>query len=61
MDITKNALPHWDLKNLFSGLDSTEFIQSMGEVEKLIDDLEDYLGQNNILRRFKSKIKKNGT
>jgi hypothetical protein len=57
MDISKNALPHWDLKNLFSGLDSPEFIESLGEVERLIDDLENYLGQNNIDRRNAINVK----
>ncbi len=44
------ALPHWDLSNVYPGLESNEFETSAGEARRLIDDLESYLDAHHIAR-----------
>jgi pepF/M3 family oligoendopeptidase len=43
-------LPHWDLSNIYRGLDSPEFEQSFGKVTSLLDDLDEYIELNQIYR-----------
>lgn len=42
------ALPHWDLSNVYPGLESDEFKAATGEVDRLIGDLEAYLDARHI-------------
>ena len=48
-DTTKN-LPHWDLSNVYPGLDSPEYKADFHKVIALIGELESYLELNNINR-----------
>ena len=50
MSDTKENLPHWDLSNIFPGLDSPEYDLAYQDAIKLIDDLEAYLARNKIDR-----------
>jgi pepF/M3 family oligoendopeptidase len=50
MSNTIDKLPHWDLGNVYSGLDSPEFSESYQQVVAMLDDFEDYLKRNNIDR-----------
>ncbi len=45
-----DVLPHWDLSNVYPGLDSPEFETSFQEAIGLIDALEEYLDRNQINR-----------
>jgi pepF/M3 family oligoendopeptidase len=38
--MTNTSLPHWDLSNIYPGLDSPEFAAGMQRVTKMIDGLE---------------------
>jgi pepF/M3 family oligoendopeptidase len=50
MTDTTDVLPHWDLSNVYPGLDSPEFVTSFQEAVGLIDALEAYLDRNQINR-----------
>ncbi|GMQ77960.1 MAG: M3 family oligoendopeptidase [Anaerolineae bacterium] len=39
------ALPHWDLTNVYPGLDSDEFNKAVDQVRELIAGLEEFLGE----------------
>lgn len=43
MDATIEKLPHWDLKNVYSGLDSPELNRAFDQLVAMLDELEDYL------------------
>jgi len=55
MTNTKDSLPHWDLSNIFPGLESPEYKAAFQDVVALIDDLEAFLEQNNINRDHASR------
>jgi pepF/M3 family oligoendopeptidase len=38
-----DTLPHWDLSNVYPGLESAAFAQAVDELKRHLDDLEDYL------------------
>jgi hypothetical protein len=40
MDSQQSKLPHWNLSNVYPGLDSNEFGQAIIEVKVLNEDLE---------------------
>lgn len=42
------TLPHWDLSNVFPGLETPEFTAAMGQVKSLLADLDAYLDQHHI-------------
>jgi pepF/M3 family oligoendopeptidase len=44
------SLPHWDLSNVFPGLDSDEFKQAVAQVKAALDELDRYLASNEIAR-----------
>jgi len=44
------ALPHWDVSNVFSGLESAEFNQSMADLKAQLSDLDRYLVERHIAR-----------
>jgi pepF/M3 family oligoendopeptidase len=50
MNSANEKLPHWDLSNVYPGLDSLEYEASYQDVIALIDELEFYLEQNKINR-----------
>jgi pepF/M3 family oligoendopeptidase len=43
-------LPHWDLSNVYPGLESKEFSDAIAEAKEKLDDLDAYIGQNQISR-----------
>ncbi len=48
---TKNEqLPHWDLTNVYPGLDSVEFKEGMEELKAKVEDLEKYVEEKQISR-----------
>jgi len=44
------ALPHWDLSNVYPGLESEEFQQAVGQIKDQLDDLDKYLQSYKIAR-----------
>ena len=44
------TLPHWDLSNVYPGLESEEFSRAVAEVKSMLDDLEAYLAERHIAR-----------
>ena len=46
--MTNDALPHWDLSNVFPGLESDAFNQAVSVYKDDISGLETYLDQHNI-------------
>jgi pepF/M3 family oligoendopeptidase len=50
MGTSSEKLPHWDLSNVYPGLDSPEFEESYEKVTSLLDDLDEYIELNQISR-----------
>jgi pepF/M3 family oligoendopeptidase len=48
--MTSEPLPHWDLANVYPGLESEEFNQAFGQAKAQLDDLEEYLASYPIAR-----------
>ena len=48
--MTTEALPHWDLSNVYPGLESEEFEQAVSQVRAELDELDRYLSDNGIER-----------
>jgi pepF/M3 family oligoendopeptidase len=46
--VDTDRLPHWDLSNVYPGLESDELKQAMGDLEDRLDTLDDYLDKHNI-------------
>lgn len=46
--MTSQDLPHWDLSNVYSGLESKAFRESVGQLKVGLDGLEDYLSEQGI-------------
>ena len=44
------TVPHWDLSNVYPGLDSVELKQGMDQLQAKLDDLDDYLSAHHISR-----------
>ena len=44
------ALPHWDLSDVYPSLESDEFAQAVAELNQQLDALEAYLDQHRITR-----------
>ncbi len=44
----RGAPPHWDLSNVFPGLESDEFLQAIAAVSRQLDDLELYVAEGEI-------------
>ncbi len=44
------ALPHWDLSNVYPGLDSAQFSQAIDDLKAQLDDLDAYLAERQIAR-----------
>lgn len=57
MTNTTEVLPHWDLSNVYPGLDSPEFETSFQEAVGLIDALEAYLESHQIDRESDQTVK----
>jgi len=49
-DTGSDALPHWDLSNVFPHLESEEFGQAVTEVKWRLDDLEAFFNRHQIAR-----------
>ena len=48
--MTSESLPHWDLSNVYPGLESEEFGQATGLIAAQIEDLDRYLAAKEITR-----------
>ena len=48
--MTSERLPHWDLSNVYPGLESEEFGQATSLITAQIEDLGQYLAANEIAR-----------
>lgn len=48
--MTASTLPHWDLSNVYPGLESEAFRGDMKRLQGLLDDLDGYLAQYQIAR-----------
>jgi len=48
--MNNNILPHWDLSNVYPGLDSLEYETAYQDLVAWINDLESFLDQNQINR-----------
>jgi pepF/M3 family oligoendopeptidase len=48
--VTKESLPHWDLSNVYPGLESDEFKSAFGQARRLLDELDGYLAEQQITR-----------
>jgi len=46
--MTSRDLPHWDLSNVYPGLESEEFKEAVGQLKSSLDDLDDYLSEHGI-------------
>ncbi|NIN67281.1 MAG: M3 family oligoendopeptidase [Anaerolineae bacterium] len=44
------SLPHWDLSNVYPGLESKEFKTAVEQVKAQLDDLDSYMSESNIRR-----------
>jgi len=44
------SLPHWDMTNVFAGLDSEDFKQALSDLETQLDELDYFLEMNQISR-----------
>ena len=44
------TLPHWDLTNVYPGLDSTEFEAAREEIKTAVAELENFIEENHISR-----------
>ena len=48
--MTRESLPHWDLSNVYPGLESEEFGQAISQIKAQLEDLDQYLGTKEIAR-----------
>ena len=48
--MTSEVLPHWDLSNVYPGLESEEFKQAVVQVKADLDELDEYLSAHRIER-----------
>ncbi len=48
--MTSEVVPHWDLSNVFPGLESEEFKRAVGQVKADLAELDDYLSAHKIER-----------
>jgi pepF/M3 family oligoendopeptidase len=48
--MASEALPHWDLGNVFPGLESEEFKQAVRQIQSQLEDLDVYLAENEITK-----------
>ena len=48
--MTNETLPHWDLSNVYPGLESEEFENATREVKAKLEELDQYLAANQIAR-----------
>lgn len=48
--MTSQPLPHWDLSNVYPGLESEEFKQAVSQVRAGLDELDEYLSTHQIAR-----------
>ncbi|MEJ2207970.1 MAG: M3 family oligoendopeptidase [Anaerolineae bacterium] len=46
--MTEGSLPHWDLSNVYPGLDSAEFKADVGRLTAMLDGLDEYLAEQQI-------------
>ena len=44
------ALPHWDLSNVYSGLEEADFVKAMEDFRAGLDQLDDLLARRDIAR-----------
>ncbi len=50
MEPVAEALPHWDLSNVYPGLESAEFQQAVDELNRRLDELDQFLEAHQIAR-----------
>jgi pepF/M3 family oligoendopeptidase len=46
--MTKDTLPHWDLSNVYPGLESEEFVEDVRRLKAQLDGLDQYLATHQI-------------
>ncbi|MGB9299790.1 MAG: M3 family oligoendopeptidase [Anaerolineae bacterium] len=49
-EVDLSPLPHWDLSNVYPGLESQEFADAVGEAKAKLDDMDEYLSKHQISR-----------
>jgi oligoendopeptidase F len=49
-EVDLGPLPHWDLANVYPGLESQEFTDAVGEAKAKLDDMDEYLSKHQISR-----------
>ncbi len=47
-DANVGTLPHWDLSNVYASLDDGAFKEDVKKIDQLLDDLDQYLADNDI-------------
>ena len=50
MPDTSGKLPHWDLSNVYAGLEAADFTEDMAKLKGMIDDLGEFIKENGIGR-----------
>ncbi len=48
--MTNETLPHWDLSNVYPGLESKEFANATSQIKAKLEELDRYLAANEITR-----------
>jgi hypothetical protein len=46
----RGQLPHWDLSNVYPGLESEQFAQAVADLKAKLDELESYLAAHHMAR-----------
>jgi oligoendopeptidase F len=49
-EVDLGPLPHWDLANVYPGLESQEFNDAVGDAKAKLDDMDEYLSKHQISR-----------
>jgi pepF/M3 family oligoendopeptidase len=54
--MTDQVLPHWDLTNVYPGLESQEFQQAMDQAKVRLQELDQYVGEHHVSREGKVPV-----
>src|SRR5258708_17874705 len=50
MEQVEEALPHWDLANVYAGLEAEAFLRDVDELNRQLDELDEFLNAQAIAR-----------